>query len=380
MKKLLFLQVSSVLLHNAGHKRASRYYEELYRLKDGYEKNDHFWELPLWVVEIDGYLDGIMDISFRLIDNCEPLEDVDDFDYILFSITDANKGHVRNFAQQYQGRAEILTGGYNTVEGLKFFDSPKALAEYLGVPYKYALNYKHFKGTHTIPRITLSTGCRSNCKFCVTQHWLELTPSENILHQAEQMARALEFKFAYVADSTFGQADNHTLLQEAHKIIKRYNPKFEGFIIQTSAAQLNKPGFIESLPGLGVRVVEMGMESFNDHILRSLDKPASEKMIRNAVTRLHEHGLKIILNVITGLMGEDARSYRHTYDFIYESREKLYAMNIYTLAIYPGKEYGKPVTKRPLMDLETGRKDDHQYFYERIFELGTEILHIDTIV
>ena len=375
MKKLLFLQVSSVLLHNAGHKRASRYYEELYRLKDGYEKNDHFWELPLWVVEIDGYLDGIMDTSFRLIDNCEPLEDVDDFDYILFSITDANRGHVRNFAQQYQGRAEILTGGYNTVEGLKFFDSPKALAEYLGVPYKYALNYKHFKGTHTIPRITLSTGCRSNCKFCVTQHWLELTPSENILHQAEQMARALEFKFAYVADSTFGQADNHTLLQEVYEIIKGYNPKFEGFIIQTSAAQLNKPGFIESLQGLGVRVVEMGMESFNDHILKSLRKPANERLIRNAVVKLHQEGLKIILNVITGLVGENLETYLHTLDFIEDHQNMLYALNIYTLAVYSDKEYGQEINARPLNGSDTAR-----YFYNEIFELGTEILYIDTIV
>jgi radical SAM superfamily enzyme YgiQ (UPF0313 family) len=375
MKKLLFLQVSSVLIHDAGHRRASRYYEDLYRLKDGYEKNNHFWELPLWVVEIDGYLDGIMETSFRLIDNYEPLEDVDDFDYILFSITDANKGHVRNFAQRYQGRAEILYGGYTRIEGLKYFDSPKALAEYLDVPYKYALNYKHFKGTHTIPRITLSTGCRSNCKFCVTQHWLELTPSENILHQAEQMARDLEFKFAYVADSTFGQAPNHTILQEAHEIIKRYNPKFEGFIIQTTAGQLNKPGFIETLQGLGVRVVEIGMESYNDRILKSLNKPASEKMIRNAVTRLHEHGLKIILNVITGLVGETLETYLHTLEFIEDHQDMLYALNIYTLAVYSDKEYGKDINARPLNGSDTAR-----YFYNTIFELGTEILHIDTIV
>jgi len=364
MKKVLFLQVSSVLLHNAGHKIAGKYYEDLYRLKDGYEKNDHFWELPLWVVEIDGFLDGIMETSFRLIENDKPLEDVDNYDYILFSVTDANRSQVKKFVDRYTGRAEILYGGYTRIEGLKYFDSPKALAEYLGIPYRYALNYRHFKGTHTIPRITLSTGCQSNCKFCVTQHWLELTPSENILHQAEQMARDLEFKYAYVADSTFGQAPNHTILREVHEIIKRYNPKFEGFIIQTSAAQLNKPWFIETLPRLGVKVVEIGMESYNDRILKSLNKPASEKMIRKAVENLWINGLKVILNVVTGLVGETLETYQNTLAFIEVYSDLLYALNIYTLAVYDNKEYGTEITGYSLYG-----QDPAQYYYNRIFEL-----------
>lgn len=371
MKKVLFLQVSSVLLHNYSHKTASKYYEDLYRLKDGYEKNDHFWELPLWVVEIDGFLDGVMDTSFRLIDNYEPLDDINvaHFDYILFSVTDANRSHVKKFVDRYTGRAEILAGGYTRIEGLKYFDSPKDLAEYLNVPYRYALNYRHFKGTKTIPRITLSTGCQHNCKFCVTQHWLEEVPREHILHQAEQMSKALEFKYAYVADSTFGQAPNHVLLREAYNTILDNNDDFEGFIIQTTATQLNRPGFIQSLHSLGVRIVEIGMESFNDEILKPLRKPASEKLIRQAVVKLHQEGLETILNVITGLVDERLDTYMHTLEFIEDHQDMLFALNIYTLAIYSDKEYGQEINARPLNGADTAR-----YFYNAIFELATDLL------
>jgi hypothetical protein len=369
-KKLLFLQVSSIVLHNYEHKRASNYYEDLYRLKDGYEKNNHFWELPLWVVEIDGFLDGIMHTTFRVIDSNKPfLDNVDGYDYILFSATNANQTYIKQFVAQYEGRAEILYGGYIKIDGIKYLASPKDLAEYLGVPYKYALNYRHFMATKTIPRITLSNGCQSRCKFCVVGYGLEELNRKDILHQADQMSKCLQFKYAYVSDKTFGQAFNHTLLWEAYHAIKKNNPKFEGFIIQTTAAQLNKPWFIDSLPGLRVKIVEIGMESFNDKILKSLRKPASEYLIRTAVDKLHKKGLKIILNVVTGLVGETLETYQRTLDFVEESKEKLFALNIYTLNVHSGKEYGKEVTQASIEE-----QDPTRYFYNRIFELATEIL------
>jgi len=374
VKKLLFLQVSSVLLHNYGHKKASNYYEDLYRLKDGYEKNDHFWELPLWVVEIDGFLDGIMSTTFRVIDSDEPMDNVDAYDYILFSATNANKTRIKQFVDRYEGKAEILYGGYTKIDGLKYLASPKDLAEYLGVPYKYALNYRHFMATKTIPRITLSNGCTSRCEFCVVGYELKELDLEDILRQADQMSRYLKFKYAYVSDKTFGQASNYTLLRGAYLAIKRNNPEFKGFIIQTSAAQLNKPGFIESLSGLRIEIVEIGMESFNDRILRSLRKPASEKMIRRAVNKLHKAGFKIILNVVTGLVGETRETYQRTLDFIIESKEKLFALNIYTLNVHFGRDYGKEIIAASL-----DGQDPTKYFYNRIFELATEILYINPL-
>ena len=374
VKKLLFLQVSSMLLRDYEHNKASKYYEDLYRLKDGYERNEHFWELPLWVVEIDGFLTGIMDTTFRVIDSDEPMDNVDAYDYILFSATNANKTRIKQFVDRYEGKAEILYGGYTKVDGIKYLASPKDLAEYLGVPYKYALNYRHFMGTKTIPRLTLSNGCQSRCEFCVVGYGLEELNRKDILHQADQMSRYLKFKYAYVSDKTFGQALNHTLLWEAYHVIKKNNPKFEGFIVQTSAAQLNKPWFIDSLPGLKVKIVEIGMESFNNHILKSLRKPASELLIRKAVIGLHKKGLKIILNVVTGLVGETLATYQHTLDFINESKEMLFALNIYTLAIYPGKEYGKEVNQKSI-----GGQNPTRYFYNRLFELATEILYINPL-
>jgi len=79
--------------------------------------------------------------------------------------------------------------------------------------------------------------------------------------------------------------------------------------------------------------------------------------------------------VITGLVGENLETYLHTLDFIEDHQNMLYALNIYTLAVYSDKEYGQEINARPLNGSDTAR-----YFYNEIFELGTEILYIDTIV
>ena len=382
MKKLLFIQVSSRLINSQyTDTKADRYYESIYRLKDGYNKGDHFWEIPLWVAEIDGFLKDEMYTYFGVIEKDKTLDLNEDYDYILFSVMDVNKQYIQKFISNYRGQAEILTGGYTQIEGLKYFRSPRDLAEYLNVPYKYALNYQHFKDVLTIPRITLSTGCRHKCKFCTTQHFLtEKSPSE-ILYQAEQISESLQFKYVYVADSTFGQAENHTFLMNAYSVIKRNNPFFEGFIVQTTASQLSKPGFIESLPDLGVRIVEIGMESFNNRILRALNKPARERLIRYAVTALKAQGIECILNVIIGLPTEGMASYSRTLEYIEESKGDLFALNIYNLALYEestlGKEIGinTPEDSNELSsDKSFGNKKHAQYFYDHIFDLGMDIL------
>jgi len=382
MKKLLYIQVSSKLINGPYQDtKASRYYEDIYRLKKGYQKGTHFWEIPLWIAEIDGFLDGYINTDFLVLENSEPITNINHYDYILFSVMDVNKSFIEKFVREYTGKAKILTGGYIQIPGLKYFDNPEALAEYLGVPYKYALNYRHFENTTTIPRITLSTGCKHKCKFCTTQHWIQEKTREEILYQATRISTSLRFQYVYVADSTFGQAPNYNILKEAYDIVRTNNPEFEGFIIQTTAAQLNKPGFIEELQDLGVRIVEMGVESFNDRILKALHKPASEKLIRTAVIKLHNQGLKVILNVIIGIVEEDIVTYIHTLDFINESKSKLYALNIYNLAIYKESEYGEemgvisPEDSNELsLEKSFGRKVPTQYFYNRIFDLATEIL------
>ena len=382
MKSLLFIQVSAELINGPYRaSKADKYYQAIYDLKPGYNKDRHFWELPLWIAEIDGYLQGHINTDFRVITGTEPLKGVNHYDYILFSVMDSNKVYIKDFIKTYKGKAEILTGGYTQIKGIRFFNSPADLASYLDVPYKYALSYEHFRDTNTIPRITLSKGCKHHCKFCTIPSIIEQKSYADILYQARKISESLKFEYIYVSDPTFGQADNHVILSDAYELVKQNNPEFKGFIIQTTASQLNKPGFIDSLPGLGVKIVEIGMESYNDKILRSLRKPASEKLILKAVQGLKAQNIDIILNVIIGLLGEDTETYGNTLQFIKDHEYDIFALNIYSLAVYENSEYGQEIgVKASAEKCEHGDAKATEYLYNKIFDLGLEILQNELVL
>lgn len=373
--KTLFIQVSSNLLGDRyQNTQAYRYYNSIYN-KPGYWRSEHFWEIPLWIAEASYFLPGIKDILI-ITDSAQKVEG--DYDLILCSVMDANRDIISQVLSHYEGPAQVIAGSYTnfSLPGVRVLDNMQALADAVGVVYKKGLDYSLFEGERTIPRLTLSTGCKNNCRFCATSKTLELESPKNIIEQAKSF-EPLQFRYVYIADSTFGQADNYRLLASVYDIITDYNPEFEGFIIQSTAAQLNKPGFIPELPDLGVKIVEIGMESYNDHILKTFNKPANERLIKNAVDSLNHHGLKIILNIIIGLQGETRESYQQTLDFITDN--PVFGYNIYNLAIYKGSALDQEIKANNQEDrsehelnksyLTKEEIDINTWFYNKLFSI-----------
>lgn len=219
-----------------------------------------------------------------------------------------------------------------------------------------------------------------NCKFCCVDKNLIEYNNADIFKQAESF-KGLEFKLVYINDKTFGQACNYKRLKEVKYIIKQYNPAFKGFIVQTTAAKCKDLGFCKELRRLGVRVVEIGVETFNDSLLREYRKPHNEKMIRASFDNLDTARLKIIPNILIGLIGEDRGSYQNTLDFL--EPKNIYSLNIYNLAIYADTDLAKEIksTKHDTNELEPFKsyhtKNDMlaiDYFYNEIFNLGLDIL------
>jgi radical SAM superfamily enzyme YgiQ (UPF0313 family) len=188
----------------------------------------------------------------------------------------------------------------------------------------------------------------------------------------------------YINDKTFGQAKNYNFLKYAYNVIKKYNADFKGFIVQTTASQALKPGFIAELKALNVVIVELGLESFNNEILKGLRKPHNPQQVQKAVNLLNEAGLKVILNIIIGLIGENKLTYDNTLNYIKENITKIYSLNIYNLAIYKETELGLEIGSKNANDLNELKTEksfynqeailSNKYFYDNIFNLGLEIL------
>ena len=65
---------------------------------------------------------------------------------------------------------------------------------------------------------------------------------------------------------------------------------------------------------IGVKVAEIGLESYNDEILRKYRKPSSEKVFDEAVETANKNDIKVIANIIVGLPEETIDTYQKTYD------------------------------------------------------------------
>ena len=394
MNKLLFVQCSTNLINKGNIKDvADVFYNSIYDLKakDGYYKGVDFWEVPLWIAEISGSFKDYNKELYILNDVNEAIKAIEQkrVDYILLSVLEVNKAFYLELINNYKGNAIFLIGGYvnfsefKNFKNVKIFNSIKELTESFNIVYEHKTDYSLFKGLKIIPRLNLSTGCLNKCKFCTIEKDLKEFSLKDIINQAISF-KDLNFKLVYLNDKTFGQAKNHIFLKYAYNVIKKNNPEFKGFIVQTTASQALKTGFIAELKLYNVAIVELGLESFNNDILKGLKKPHNIEQVKKAVNLLNESGIKVILNIIIGLIGEDKITYDNTLNYIKENVSKIYSLNIYNLAIYNNTELFNEVKTNNADDLNELKAEksfynqeailNNKYFYDNIFNLGIEIL------
>lgn len=342
--KFCFCQISNNLINPPNGSTAEKFYEIFWqeKHKDGYYKPEHFWELPLWVAEICYTLPDDVEREFMVVEE-QDINLVPDRIY-CFSVLDVNVNIIKYIIENNQ-QCRFVLGGYNdSLKGAyvnsQWCNSVREFCELYGCGYRYGTDFSLFAGTECVPRLTLSTGCRHRCKFCIIENEVVEKTQQEIYKQLCSF-RLLKFKLIYVNDKTFGQAKNHKLLDNIYRIIKHDNPEFEGFIVQTTATMVAskaadlKDNFWKEHH---IKVVEIGVETFNDKLLKRYHKPANEYRIRQALEKLYVCGIKIIPNIILGLPGETVKTYRNTHDWLWIWRKDFYSLNIYTLAAYADAE------------------------------------------
>jgi len=295
-----------------------------------------------------------------------------------------------------RGRHQFVLGGYVAAagwrrsrldtHGLQWFDSIPELCLCFDYDYKYGTDWGLFAGERTIPRLTMSTGCSNKCTFCTIPNTVTQLDYKSIQVQIEAL-KHLRFKLVYLDDKTFGQADNANELKYIYNDIKAFNPAFRGFIVQTTAYEIVYHWHTDFWGDNHVRAVEIGVETFNSLLLAKYRKPATVSTIQCAVELLHCAGLDVIVNLILGLPGETAETYMNTFEFLVRNYNKLYGVNVNTLALYEDcdlfDEHGE-IGKVPQTDKGQGdnggrsfwttqEREDYRKFSECIYAAATAI-------
>jgi len=295
--RVLMVQFASDVLYapkeGAAKTAADAYYDKLYqnRAEFGYKRMDDFWEVPQWQAVMTHSLGDKADLYVvRNLAEAKKFLSDSNYEHVAFSVFEPAKGPIEQLAASIKGK--IALGGYpntptDSITG-RFpnatrFDSVPAYINSLGLDYSPGFDYRLYKGSEVVPRLELSAGCRHRCTFCVVERAVTETPESTVNQQVDSFA-ALHGDLVYLNDKTFGQAANSKNLPALAERMRAANPDFKGFVIQTTAAQMRSftPEFLKAS---GIKFAELGVESFNNSVLKLQRKPATEALIQEARRR-----------------------------------------------------------------------------------------------
>ena len=321
-RNILFIQFSNSMFKR--HDCCDNYWDAFYTKWEtiGYKRGKYTFEIPKWIAEISYFLtDDSKELFYCVNSINEAIDKINNgnYDFVLMSLMNANQDMIKNIVNICKMQKFII-GGYNDafmkemakhLNNVIICDTTQATAVALNVQYKFGTDYSLFKNESTIPRLTLSYGCLNNCKFCIVPHKKVTSVPNDVIFQQIDSFNNLDYQLIYIDDKTFGQAENYKIIKD---IKDKTNHNFNGFIVQTTTGMVIKRSNIFN--DIGVKIIEIGLETYNDRLLQFYRKPSSEKLINESILAAKANNIKLIANIIVGLDGETEETYKRTYDFV----------------------------------------------------------------
>lgn len=383
-RNILFVQCANSMFKR--HGSCDKYWDVFYRRWEhiGYYMGKHVFEIPKWVAEIAYFLqDDNKELFYCEHDVREAANKIigGNYDYVMMSLMNANQYIIKDIVSHCPNQ-KFLIGGYNDefmanladeYDNVEITNTTMDVAKTLGVEYRFGTDYSLFNGERVIPRLTMSYGCLNNCKFCIVPHG-KITPVErNVIEQQVKSFEPIDYRLIYIDDKTYGQCTNYGFTKEMTLFTGKSD--FNGFIVQTTTGMLYNKA--KEFKDVGVCVAEIGLETFNDSILKAYRKPSSEAMTVKAVEACNACGIHLIANVIIGLSEETEETYRKTYDYVMPLMEqgKLIGINP---AIYT--DYDNDENLGEIDFLDDGKIELHRKWWDKFNYTAADILSKSAVV
>jgi len=146
--------------------------------------------------------------------------------------------------------------------------------------------------------IITSRGCPYNCIYCykamVTRNYRSRT-LDNLQEEFDLLAK-YKVKTIYFGDECFTLVEKRT--NELLELLSNYNFKWG---CQTRPEKL---GDLQRMKKAGCVMVDFGVETFSDKILRNINKQFTADQARRSIKLLKQAGMPFRLDMILGLPGE----------------------------------------------------------------------------
>jgi radical SAM superfamily enzyme YgiQ (UPF0313 family) len=198
-------------------------------------------------------------------------------------------------------------------------------------------NYRlldRYRGKVALLRLNASHGCLYACDFCgdVWSRSLVAVSKSVLEHEVRQFERLFpETRLIYVGDKTFGQSK---LAVRNLLDVFSERPEYR-FIVQTHVLAINDE-LVDAMRRLGVLVVELGFESASIEFLREYRKGnRTLEFLLERMMRLRRRGIRVVLNVLSGLPSETRADHEQTVAFIERAGSDSWLYNLYNFVPYP---------------------------------------------
>jgi radical SAM superfamily enzyme YgiQ (UPF0313 family) len=209
--------------------------------------------------------------------------------------------------------------------------------------YKHASSQVPTAKQHPIASIITSRGCPHGCRFCFHSggwRYRARTPM-NVVEEIEHLWN-LGFREIQVFDDNFTQ--NRIRVIDICRLIreKRIDMSFclpNGVRVDTIDEEL-----LATMFDVGFYSIHFGVESGDEHMLKSVGKGVSVEQVQTAVRLAKKVGFRVSLYLIVGLPGSTLASMEKSFELVKASGTDYVTAFLFTP--YPGSTYWRLLEPR----------------------------------
>lgn len=228
------------------------------------------------------------------------------------------------------------------------------------------------RGKYFVETVQTSRGCPINCNFCsVTAFNGARTRLRNLDNVIEEINSIKSRNIFIVDDNIIGTGARY--IRRAHELFSRMrdecNKEWGG---QTCLNIVEHDDLLKTARDSGCRGLLIGFESIDAGSLTAMHKPVnlrpSTKNFRDAIKKIHDHGIAIIGCFIFGADTQDKDVFRRTVDFALENDIDAIQMTLETPL--PGTAFYRQMVEENRLLLTDYPNDWRHYtIFEPVFQM-----------
>lgn len=249
-------------------------------------------------------------------------------------------------------------GSIKDIKNLVYFDNGDIIIndyerileiDDLPFPARDALDMDKYSYPFTI---STARGCPGECIFCSANgFWgrnVVMRSPKNIIKEIDEVFQRFGTKDFFIIDDTFTLNTNRTLefCELLNELAQKHNVDFVWGCESRVDVIRENDQILAKMKQAGCNMIQFGMESGNDDVLKSLKKNITYSQVYLAVKKAYEMGMNINVSFMIGHHSDTIETIMETLEKAVELKEKFHANMVFSINTpYPGTELRKNLSK-----------------------------------